>query len=150
MIKIRGAVILCILIVVFGFISTSCLSEQKMVINEVCINEVCFDVEVAQTAKEVEVGLMHRQSMPNNHGMLFVFPKQKARTFWMKNTLIPLDMIWIDGNKQVVGVLRNALPCQQDPCKRYYSYRPAQYVLEINGGLAAKYSIDRGQTVVIK
>lgn len=107
----------------------------------VVFDNVSFDVEMAQTSEERAKGLMFRESMPENHGMLFVFEEDAPRSFWMKNTLIPLDMIFIDGNMTVVDV-KNAVPCKEDPCSTYSAH--GTYVLEINAGLAEKYGIKAG------
>jgi len=101
-----------------------------------------FSVELANTPSERQQGLMFRESMPDNRGMLFVFDDVVPRSFWMKNTLIPLDMLFIDDNWTVVHVA-NAVPCTVDPCPSYSS-PPAMYVLEINGGLAEKSGIKVG------
>jgi len=101
-----------------------------------------FVVELANTPAERQKGLMFRESMADNHGMLFVFDDVSPRSFWMKNTLIPLDMIFINGNWTVVHVA-NAVPCTADPCPSYSS-PPAMYVLEINGGIAEKSGIKVG------
>ena len=72
--------------------------------------------------------------------MLFIFDDVKPRTFWMKNTLIPLDMIFLDSNLAVVEVKSNISSCNKDPCP-IYSSLPAQYVLEVNAELAEKYNV---------
>lgn len=107
----------------------------------VTFDNVFFDVEIAQTSEERAKGLMFRESMPENYGMLFVFDDDAPRSFWMKNTLIPLDMIFIDGNMTVVDV-KNAVPCKEDPCSTYSAH--GKFVLEINAGLAEKNGIRAG------
>jgi len=74
---------------------------------------------------------MYRESLPEKKGMLFVFPTSDIHDFWMKNTIIPLDMIWIDNQFKVVHIA-NAQPCTEDPCKIYAPRTLAKYVLEIN------------------
>lgn len=106
-----------------------------------------FDVEIASTAAQHRKGLMYRKNLPKNQGMLFIFEKEKPLSFWMKNTLIPLDIIFISKDKKVVSIAFNALPCQKDPCPSHYSYKPAQYVVEINGGLAEEFGIKKGAEV---
>lgn len=109
-------------------------------------NGASFSVEFARTPDEWAKGLMFRESLPEHQGMLFVFDEEKPRRFWMKNTLIPLDMIFLDANKTVVFIHENAEPCEQDPCKLYPS-PPAQYVLEVNGGSAEKNGIVVGSVL---
>ena len=108
-----------------------------------------FKVEVARTPAEKTKGLMYRAELPENHGMLFIFDKDSPRTFWMKNTLIPLDMIFINSQMKVVEVKSKVPPCREDPCPSYPS-EPAMYVLEINGGLAERKGIVVGDTVTLK
>ncbi len=124
----------------------SCTAAHPAVFFE---NDVMFKVELAKTASEQAKGLMYRAELPEENGMLFVFDKDTPRTFWMKNTLIPLDMIFIDSKLEVVEVKANVMPCKEDPCPQYKSV-PAMYVLEINGGLAEKKAIKAGSFVTLK
>jgi len=103
-----------------------------------------FTVEVATDDASRAHGLMDRTFMPADHGMLFVFPDDAVRTFWMKDTLIPLDMLFFDARRRVVTVLHDVPPCKADPCPIYPSTQPARYVLELNGGVAAKLGARRG------
>lgn len=70
--------------------------------------------------------------------MLFAFPASSVQTFWMKDTLIPLDMLFLDAHRRIVTVVSDAPPCKADPCPVYPSTQPARYVLELNGGVAAR------------
>jgi len=103
-----------------------------------------FSVEIAADGPSREHGLMDRTSMPADHGMLFVFPSSAVQTFWMKDTLIPLDMLFLDAHHRIVTVQANAQPCKADPCEIYPSTQPARYVLELNGGVAAKLGVRDG------
>lgn len=105
-----------------------------------------FVVEIAETPEQHARGLMFRSSMPENHGMLFIFDDVVPRTFWMKNTLIPLDMVFLDENMVVVDIKSNVPPCENDPCPTYTSI-PAMYVFEINAGLAEKNNIYVGSRI---
>ena len=98
------------------------------------INGRRFSVEVARTDIEHALGFMNRPSVPMDHGMIFVFEDEDIRRFWMKNTLIPLDMVFIDEDLRIVDIQR-AIPCVSDPCVSYISKEPAKYVLEVNGGI---------------
>ena len=91
-------------------------------------------VEVSDDQEEFMRGLMFRQHLPWNAGMLFVFNDEDPRTFWMKNTLIPLDMIFVDSDSKIVDIIENVPPCKQDECPTYPSREPAQHVLEVNAG----------------
>src|SRR3989344_3516093 len=82
--------------------------------NKVCFFEKCFDIEIASTSEELSKGLMFRENLEKNSGMLFIFPENGIYGFWMKNTLIPLDIIWINSNKEIVFIKDNALPCKTE------------------------------------
>lgn len=108
-----------------------------------------FGVELAVTPAAQEHGLMERTSMPATHGMLFVFPQSAPLTFWMKNTLIPLDMLFFDDQQRLVAIQANAQPCKADPCRLYPSGVPARYVLELNAGTAARIGARQGDVMTI-
>ncbi|MFO0699320.1 MAG: DUF192 domain-containing protein [Nitrospira sp.] len=103
--------------------------------------------EVADTPLKRSVGLMYRDHLKKDHGMLFFFGQPQAWNFWMKNTKIALDLIWIDGKKRVTHIERNVPICTRndDSCPQY---RPnsddAMYVLEIAGGTVDGYKIEKG------
>ncbi len=103
-----------------------------------------FDIEIAESEFAIQTGLMYRSSMKDNQGMLFIFPDMQMRSFFMKNTRIPLDIIYIDNNKRVVSIQENAIPFDQTSLP---STGPAKYVLEINGGLSKKLNITPGSRV---
>jgi len=92
-----------------------------------------YSVELALTPEDQAQGLMFRESLPERHGMLFVFPETAPHHFWMKNTMIPLDMIWLDASGKVLFVSADTPPCKADPCATYGPDGPAQMVLEIAG-----------------
>jgi uncharacterized protein len=108
---------------------------------------VTIKAEVADTPLKRSVGLMYRDHLKKDHGMLFFFGQPQAWNFWMKNTKIALDLIWIDGKKRVTHIERNVPICTKsdDSCPHY---RPnsddAVYVLEIAGGTVDGYKIEKG------
>ena len=106
-----------------------------------------FDIELATTPDERERGLMYRKSLGANAGMLFMYPDEEPVAFWMKNTLIPLDMLFIKADGQIVHVARNAVPLDETPIA---SGQPVRAVLEINGGAADALGIKEGDTVEYK
>jgi len=108
-----------------------------------------YRVEVARTLDEQAQGLMFRESLPERTGMLFLFANGDPHKFWMKNTMIPLDMIWMDGTGRVLFVSADTPPCSADPCPTYGPDLPASCVLEIAGGLAAKEKVTVGSTIRI-
>jgi len=101
-------------------------------------------LELALTEQERALGLMFRDTLPADQGMLFVFDQDAVYPFWMKNTIIPLDMVWLDGHGGVVFVRANVSPCHSDPCPSYAPTKPARAVLELNAGFAAKHEIVPG------
>ncbi len=105
---------------------------------------VPFRVELAVTPEEHARGLMYRSHLDPDAGMLFVFDDARVQRFWMKNTLIPLDMIFIAPDRRIAGVVANAVP--QTETERMVPAR-SQYVLEIGGGLAAQLGIHAGEQV---
>lgn len=103
-----------------------------------------IEVEVAATPKTREVGLMNRRSMPADHGMLFDFGETRPVAMWMKNTYIPLDMLFLDERGTVTRVKREATPQSLDVIP---SGGPVRYVLELNGGAAARYGVEAGDSL---
>lgn len=103
-----------------------------------------FTVEIADTSEKQQLGLMFRDGMPRDHGMLFIFPTEGMRSFWMKNTRIPLDILYFDKDLRLVSVVNGARPCRKAQCPGYPSSGPAMYVLEINAGLAAELELQAG------
>ena len=108
-----------------------------------------FSVQVATTPAEQAHGLMDRTSMPVDQGMLFVFPAAAPLTFWMKDTLIPLDILYFDDAHRLVAIQADAQPCKTDPCALYPSNVPARYVLELNAGTAAKIGARIGDAITV-
>ncbi len=108
-----------------------------------------FAVEVADNDAERQKGLMFRQKLPANRGMLFVFPNQAPRAFWMKNTRIPLDILYFDRDFKLVAQQRNVPPCHQRDCPSYPSGRPARYVLELNAGTASELGLKIGDRLTV-
>lgn len=102
-----------------------------------------YRVEVASTPEQTEAGLMHRTVLPAGRGMLFRFEEVRPVAFWMKNTPIPLDMLFIRAN-QVVHIVHNAQPCIQEPCQVYPSEHPVDMVIELPGGTARRDRISTG------
>lgn len=103
-----------------------------------------IDIELATTEEEHARGLMFRKQMDENKGMLFMFPYEDWRSFWMRNTLIPLDIIYVNAKREVVSICKNAKTLDETSLP---SEAPAMYVIEINAGLCDKYGIDKGTKV---
>lgn len=103
-----------------------------------------FNIEIADTDYETQTGLMHRHSMKDDSAMLFIFPEMSLRYFYMKNTYIPLDIIYLNKNKVIVSIQENAKPLSETSLPSQF---PAQYVLEINAGSSQKWSIEIGDSM---
>lgn len=109
---------------------------------------VLIDIELAETDYEQQTGLMHRDDMEMTQGMLFIYEDERPRpSFYMKNTKIPLDLIYISEKKKVVEINRNAKPFDETPIR---AQQPAQYVLEVKAGFADQYQITDSLTVNFK
>jgi len=105
---------------------------------------ITIDIEIADNAYEREKGLMYRHSLPDNAGMLFIFEQSGPLSFWMRNTYIPLDIIFADENRQIVTIQKNTKPLSyaQIPSKRN-----SKYVVEVNAGFCDKYGIAVGDFI---
>jgi hypothetical protein len=101
-------------------------------------------VEIARTGRQIQRGLMYREHMPPDHGMLFLMGEERIQSFWMRNTLIPLDMIFIGKDMTVAGVVADTEPLT-DTSRRVD--RPSSYVLEVNAGWAAAHHVAAGTRV---
>lgn len=118
----------------------------------VTVHDRVFRVEIASTPMLQSKGLSNRASLPADGGMLFAFASSSIRYFWMKDTLIPLDMLWIRADNTIAGIARNVQP---EPGKSvfslsvYASPEPVDKVLEINGGLSDAYGFKTGDTVLV-
>lgn len=104
-----------------------------------------YTVEVSDDDAERARGLMFRDAMANDQGMLFIHDAEEPQAYWMKNTRIPLDILYIDDERKVVSQQRDVPPCSLgDACPSYPSDAPARYVLELNAGEAARLGVEDG------
>jgi uncharacterized protein len=108
------------------------------------VNGQRYLVEIAADDATRTRGLMFRDELADNRGMLFIFEREAPRSFWMRNTRIPLDIIYLDRDLKVVSISANTPPCRTRQCPSYPSTGPAQYVLELNAGHAERLSLSRG------
>jgi uncharacterized membrane protein (UPF0127 family) len=107
-----------------------------------------YAVEVADTHEKRNRGLMHRDQLAEGTGMLFLHDREQPLAYWMKNTRIPLDIFYFDGQRRLVSVSRNVPPCSLgDRCPPYPSAGPALYVLELNAGEAVRLDVKRGDEI---
>ena len=106
--------------------------------------EVPVAVEVARTARESQVGYMYRLYVPPYGGMLFIMPEQRVQAFWMRNTVTSLDMIFVDDDRRVVGIVHRATPVTDD---LRFVHRPSRFIIEVAGGFCRQAGIGAGDTV---
>ena len=106
-----------------------------------------LDIEVADDDYSTQTGLMYRKHMEAHQGMLFIFPDSDYRSFYMKNTEIPLDIIYISDNKEIVSIQKNAKPMDETSLP---SEAPAKYVLEVNAGLSDTWNLEKGDVIEFK
>ena len=104
-----------------------------------------YIVEIADDNMERARGLMFRDELPDGHGMLFIHDREEPQAYWMKNTRIPLDILYFDNNRLLVSQQRDIPPCSAgNACPSYPSSAPARYVLELNAGEAARLGLEDG------
>ncbi|HEY0143699.1 MAG TPA: DUF192 domain-containing protein [Thermoanaerobaculia bacterium] len=103
--------------------------------------------EIAADDPSRAQGLMFRDQLRPGTGMLFIFPRMGEYPFWMKDTLIPLDMIWIDESKKIVAMHQNVPPCKTEICPNYPPKAPSRYVLEVAGGVAKEHNLKVGDVL---
>ena len=104
-----------------------------------------YAIEIADDDAERARGLMFRDTMNADHGMLFIHDRQEPQAYWMKNTKIPLDILYFDDERRLVTQQRDVPPCSLgDGCPPYPSNAPARYVLELNAGEAAQLKLENG------
>ena len=128
----------------FFLISFYTFSNEKIEVS-IYNKNITFNVEVAKTIEERRTGLMYRKKLLNNEGMLFVFPREKIIQLWMKNTYIPLDVIFISENKVIVDIKKNMEKLSETIVK---SKVKSRYALEFNAGLINKLNIEIGDKVL--
>lgn len=108
-----------------------------------------FEVEVVADDESRARGLMFRDSLATGHGMLFIFEREQPLAFWMKNTRIPLDILYFDASRRLVSMAEGVPPCTTAQCPSYPSARPARFTLELNAGMARRLQIAPGDEMTI-
>lgn len=128
----------------FLSLAVACRSQPRVVISTQAGREVAIEVEIADTPAKREMGLQYRRDLAEDHGMLFIFPAETELSFWMKNTPISLDLIFISQTRTIVGIVADAVPFSTDSLS---VSSPSRFVLEINGGLSRRHGIKPGDMV---
>ncbi len=108
-----------------------------------------IQLEVAQTPEQQAIGLMFRESLADDRGMLFPFAQERIASFWMKNVSISLDMIFLNGN-QIVSIAADVPPCKAEPCSIYGPDALVNKVIELRGGRAKELGIKAGDKIMIR
>lgn len=103
-----------------------------------------IEIEIAQTGAEKSRGLMFRESLDSNSGMLFLYPDGKETSFWMKNMNFPLDLVYLDKDNKIQKIHKDIQPCTEDPCATYLSIMKTYGVLEVNAGYADEHNLQVG------
>lgn len=110
--------------------------------------EYQFSFEIASTQEQRELGLMYRSTLEESDGMIFVYPNSSYRSFWMKNTQIPLDIIFLDSNFKVLTIRKNCTPYTLNP--RDSGENASQYVVELKGGISDKIGLIEGSVLTLE
>lgn len=149
----------CVIILALSILTFTSCKEDKKIIKQTEVKfkkegeltifksdstQVVIDIEIADTDFDIQTGLMYRNTMKKNQGMLFIFDDEQPRSFYMKNTKIPLDLIFISTNKKIVSFQKNARPFDESSLP---SNAPAKYVLEINAGLVDDWKVNVGDSI---
>ena len=129
------------------FLFSGCFLGSSRGEGKICFDDDCINVEIAETKEELMRGLQSREELCDNCGMLFIFSYVKKYSFWMKDTFIPLDIIWLDSARRVVHIEENVPPCVKDPCATFTTESQALYVVELNVGKARSLGIKEGDIV---
>jgi len=127
-------------------ISILLLTGCTIGLTTVCFEETCIDLEVADDDEERAIGLMNRESLDT--GMLFIFDEPITPIFWMENTLIPLEILWVDENFTILGI-DQMVPCEGE-CTLYPAPGTILYTIEVNPGFSEEYNIEVGDTISIE
>ena len=137
-----------IFILVFLVFLTSCTKYETILI-DTGEEEIEVKAEIADTQEKRERGLMFRKHLDENAGMLFTFNDDSSYSFWMKNTLIPLDIIFLSKDFVIVEII-HAEPCKEEPCETYSTEKYSRYILEVNGNFTIKNDIKVGDKITIE
>ncbi|MBI2350979.1 MAG: DUF192 domain-containing protein [Deltaproteobacteria bacterium] len=122
----------------------ACRSSPRVIISTKSGKELVLKVEIADTPEKRVLGLQYRSELSDDQGMLFLFPSESVQSFWMKNTPLSLDMIFIGSHRRIVGIIHQAVPFSTESLS---VSSPSQFVLEIKGGLSRRRGIEVGDAV---
>jgi hypothetical protein len=142
--------LLLIAIVILILTAGIIINKNSSTSDQICIEESCFHVEVADTDAKKILGLSNRDSLSADSGMLFPYPEGAIPGFWMKDMRFPIDIIWINSEMKISGIVNDFQPCLDSySCLPVYPEEEIIYVLEINSGLSEYYGFEAGNSVLI-
>ena len=130
-------------------VATGPVFERGTAVIESARGDVEVDVEIAETPVQRQFGLMHRESLASEAGMVFLYPKETRGGFWMKNTLIPLSIAYFNGDGEILRIL-DMEPCKADPCPAYDPQVAWRGALEVNKGAFARWGVSAGDRIRVE
>ncbi len=142
----RRTAIAVLVIVIVASISVSYFAFRPLKTVQIKFAGVVLNVELAKTQAEQAKGLSGRDSLPADHGMLFVFDNEDYWAFWMNGMRFPLDIIWFNAGRQTVFIEQSLQPCPPDACPSFAPSAKAMYVLEVNAGFVVNHNVSLGDT----
>jgi len=137
--------VLCVLAVLTSF---PVQAQEKADLRVYFPNGEFVVAELALSWEQRAKGLMFREEMAANKGMLFLFEEEANHSFWMKNVRFPIDILWLDREKRIVHMVKRVPPCKKDPCPTYSPVRPSVYVLELSAGKTDEMGLKPGDRLV--
>ena len=137
--------LLCLLLIP----ASGCLDGETSEVVVKFENGAAIKADIAKSPEERARGLMFREGLEENTGMLLIFEEERHHAFWMKNVKFPLDIIWLDRDLKVVHISSNTPPCPAEPCVVYAPLKPAKYVLEVKANFTLKNNISIGDLFIL-
>jgi len=134
---------------IWSLLTVFVLSPLALAKPEVCIRNHCFEVDVASTPPQRSKGLMYREVLEPDQGMWFVFQQPQKYGFWMKNMVIPVDIIWVNNEYKIVFIAEDVQPCQKTPCTVVSPDKAASFVLEVPAGSVGGFRFQIGDRVKV-
>jgi uncharacterized membrane protein (UPF0127 family) len=139
---------LCVLCVLAVLTSFPAQAQEKKAMRIYFPNGEFVTAELALSVEQRSRGLMFRDGIAADKGMLFIFEEEATHSFWMKNVKFPIDILWLDREKRIVHMAKQVPPCKKDPCPTYTPVRPAVYVLELSAGKSDDMGLKPGDRLV--
>lgn len=142
----RRTAIAILVVIILASISVGYFAFRPSTTVQIMFSGVVLNVELAKTEAEQARGLSGRNSLPADHGMLFIFDNEDYWAFWMNGMRFPLDIIWFNAGRQTVFIEQSLQPCPPDVCSTFGPTAKAMYVLEVNAGFVAGHNVSLGDT----